>query len=111
MSSRREFRPRPGSMARALGVQNRSSWQVTNEIAFRPARVSQVHANPQDIMLSISPLLLFLEYHNSHQRLGSHGTTAALQGFAFVTATNGVSKCRFVSMRVCRVCHCRILQQ
>ena len=34
-------------------------------------------------------LLLFLRYHSSPQGLRSHGTTAALQAFPFVTATNG----------------------
>ena len=32
---------------------------------------------------------------------GSHGTTAALQAFPFVTATNGASAFGFVSLRVC----------
>ena len=37
--------------------------------------------------------LLFLKYHSSRQRLSSHGTTAARQGFPVVTATSGASAC------------------
>ena len=33
-------------------------------------------------------LLLCLKYNSSRQRLGCRGTTAALQAFSFVTATN-----------------------
>ena len=47
-------------------------------------------------------LLLFLKNHSSCQRLGSHGTIAALQAFSFVTATNGVGS------RAC-VCACVIV--
>ena len=46
-------------------------------------------------------LLLSFKCHSSRQRLGCHGTTAALQAFPFVTATNGASSCGFVSVRAC----------
>ena len=46
-------------------------------------------------------LLLFTEYRSSPQKLGSHGTTAALQAFLFVTATNGASECVCVRERAC----------
>ena len=52
------------------------------------------------IFSCVSPLL-FLKYQSSRQSLGSHGTTAALQAFPVVTATNGASACVFVSVRVC----------
>ena len=45
-------------------------------------------------------LLLFWKCHSSRQRPGSYGTTAALQAFPFVIATNGVAACGFVSVRV-----------
>ena len=75
-------------------------------IAFRPARANQARANPKNVskFFIFSPLMLFLKYHNSCERLGNQGTTAAaLQAFPFVTATNGASKCGF--MRVC-ACAC-----
>ena len=37
----------------------------------------------------LTSLLLFVKYHNRGQRLGSHGTRAALHAFPFFTATNG----------------------
>ena len=45
----------------------------------------------------------------SRPSVGSHGTTAALEAFSFVTATKGGSVC-CLCVRVC-VCHHRILQQ
>ena len=46
-------------------------------------------------------LLLFLKHHSSCQRLGSHGTSAALQVFPVVTVTTCASSCGFESVRVC----------
>ena len=70
-------------------------------IAFQPARANQANANPKNDTkkknVSIS-LMLYLKYHSSCQRLGSQGTTAALQ--ASVTATNGASAFGFVSVHV-----------
>ena len=79
---------------------------INRGIAFRPARAIQAHANPQEVFFFLVhlfqlSLLLFLKYQISRQRLGSHGTTAALQAFAFVTATNGAFACGFVRVRVC----------
>ena len=80
-------------------------------IAFRLARANQAHANPKNVIVFIfTSLLLLWKYQSSCQRLGSHGTTAALQAFPFVTTMNGASACGFVSVRVC-ACHCRILQR
>ena len=80
-------------------------------VALRPARANQAHTNPETSFLIFHlSLLLFLKYHSSRPRLGSHGTAAARQAIPFVTATNGASAYGFVSMRVC-ACHCRILQQ
>ena len=42
----------------------------------------------------------FCKYHSSRQRLGSHGATATLQAFSFVTATNDASACGFVGIGV-----------
>ena len=77
----------------ALSVQSREIWQV---IAGRPS--AQLEPSNPTVKLPIfSPyccLLLFLKYRSSPQKLGSsHGTTAALQTFPFVTATNGAAGC------------------
>ena len=88
-------------------------------IAFRSARPNQAHANPKKVISLVFSrfrsffhlsLLLFLNYHISSERLGSHDTTAALQAFHFVTDTNGAFACGFVSVRVCE-CHRQILQR
>ena len=83
---------RPGSVARSLGVQSYEIWQEnTGSLSdqLEPTRPTQ---NPQmgffPLIFHLS-LLLFLKCHSSRQRLGSHGTTAALQAFPFVIATNG----------------------
>ena len=47
------------------------------------------------------PVLLLLKYRSSCVKLGSHGATAVIQCFPFVTATNGASACGLVSVRVC----------
>ena len=46
-------------------------------------------------------VLLLLKHRRSRQRLGSHGTTAALRAFAFVIATIGASESRFAIVRAC----------
>ena len=97
---------RPSSAARALDGRSPLSLASNHGIAFRPARANQARANPKNVskFFIFSPLMLFLKYHNSCERLGNQGTTAAaLQAFPFVTATNGASKCGF--MRVC-ACAC-----
>ena len=71
-------------------------------IAFRRARANQAHGIPQ-MCVCVSPLLLFLKYHSNRQRVGSDGTTTALQAFPLVTATKSASACGFVSVRV-RAC-------
>ena len=93
----------PGSMARALGVQSCEIWQITtgslsDQLLMEPTGPMQT---PKTYCSFFTSLLLFLKYHSSHQRLGSRGTTAALQAFPVVTATNGASACGFVRMRVC----------
>ena len=81
----------------------RAPWHVlwTFEVArawtFSRGRFSpsQSHAGPwkpQTIrnVCMFSPLvLLFRKYHSSPQRLCSHGASAALEAFSFLTATNG----------------------
>ena len=64
---------------------------------LEPTRPMQ--PTPPKIVFHLSAAVL--KYHSSCQRLGSHGTTAALQAFPFVTATIGASACGFVSVRVC----------
>ena len=49
----------------------------------------------------------FYKYHSSRHRLGSRGTTATLQVFPAMTATNGVSACGFRE-HAC-VCMCVIV--
>ena len=44
--SRRKFKPRPCSVARALGVQSRSSWQVIMGFAFRRVTANQAYGKP-----------------------------------------------------------------
>ena len=72
-------------------------------IAFRPATANQAPCNPPKCHFSHFLLLsaAVLKCHSSRQRIGSHGTTAALQTFPCMTATNGASACGFVSVRVC----------
>ena len=59
---------------------------------WKPPNLSHFHF--------FTSLLLFLKHRSSYQRLGSYRTTAALQVFPFVTATNGASACVCVSVRV-----------
>ena len=103
----------PGGLQGECSGRSKSRNLASNRwIALRPARANQAHANSQNVIFFSFFhvfLWLFLKYHSSCQRLGSHGTTAALQAFVpFVTATNGASAYTFVSTRVC---HSRILQQ
>ena len=74
------------------------------------AGANQPHANPHYFLFMVHLSAAVSNYHSSCQRRGSHGTTAALQDFPFVTATNGSSTCGFMSVRMF-VCHCRTLQQ
>lgn len=98
--------PRPGSVARALGIESRACWLVFK--ALHPAPLSQGDPwKPRKYFYFLfftiysflfSALLLFLKHHSSAQRLGSHeATPAALQASAspVVTAWFGV----FVSVR------------
>ena len=105
----------PAGLRDACSGRSKSPNPASNHgIAFRPARANQAHANPKNVISSFFTSLCccYSKSHSSRQRLGSHGTAAALQSFAFVTATNGASACGFVRVRVCaRVCHCRIQQQ
>ena len=66
-------------------------------IAFRPARANQAHENPKN-KAQFAPHVIF-----SFFVLGCccYGTTAALQDFFFMTATNDASACGLVSMRAC----------
>ena len=77
-------------------------------IDLRPAKANQAYAKPRYHFLSFfhPSMLLFSKYHSSCQRLGSRSTRAALQAYPFVTATNSVSACEFVTERA-RACHCR----
>ena len=94
---------RPASVPRALGVQSREIWQVTTgslSDQLEPTRPMQPPKMSFFASFHLS-LLLLLKPHSSRQRLGSHGTTAALQAFPFVTATSGASACGSVNVRVC----------
>ena len=112
----REFGPRPGSVASALGIQRQVSWQVMSR-SIRRARANHAHGNPQKVVLVF--VLRYAAISGVPQqpsRPGSHGTTAALQAFPFVTATNGVSACVCMSVRAwaclsVRACHPKILHQ
>ena len=105
---------RPGSVARALGVQSRELWQVTTGSLSDQLEPTRRMQTPTHFVLFLfyslfTSLLLFLNYHSSRERLGSHGTTAELHAFPFVTATNGAYACGFVNVRVVCAFHCRIL--
>ena len=112
----RKCRPRPGSVARALGAQSREMWQVITGSLSAELEPTRRRGTPQIVTFSSHfsffhlSLLVFPKYHNSRIRLGSHDTTAALQAFHFVTDTNGAFACGFVSVRVCE-CHRQILQR
>ena len=95
--------PRPGSVARALGVQTRAnSQEIMGSLSAEPER--------RKTFFLVSCLLLL--YHtcitpsfklSSSLLCGSHGATAvAHQALPFVTATDGASECaceRHVSYR------------
>ena len=87
------------------GVQSREIWQVTSGSLPDPldqTRRMQTSTMSPFFSFFFSPLCFCcFKYHGSRQRLGSRGTTAALQAFPVVTATNGASACGFVRMRVC----------
>ena len=96
---RRRCGSRPGSVARALGVQRREIWQaITGSLSTSPSLAGQL--NPHN--LGFFPLALLL-YHvcitpshklSSSLLCASHGTTAvAHQALPFVTATDGASLC------------------
>ena len=95
-------------MAHALGIQSCEIWQVTTgplSDESQPTRPIETPIICIYFVFHLS-LLLFLKDHSSRQWLGSHGTTAALYAFPFVTATlgtatNGPSACVFVSVCVC----------
>ena len=98
--------PRPGSVARALGVQSCASWLCfTGLLSATPRRRAAAdHGNP-----SFSAILLWCcSITPSHQLpssvlCGSDGTTAVVhQAFLFVTATGGASMCVRVSHNSCR---------
>ena len=77
-------------------------------IAFRPARANQAYANPKN-KTQLPPHVIFPLYRSPPHVTFSffvsgcccYGTTAALQAFPFMTATNGASACELVSMRTC----------
>ena len=105
---RRKFGARPGSVARALGCQSRTSWQSNHGFACLPARANQAHRNPKnDIFCSLFhlSLLLFLKYQSRRQRLGSHRTTTAVHYFSICGSHE---RCFCVSVRD-RVCACVIV--
>ena len=90
-------------MVHGLGVLSREIWQeivglLPDQLVepTRPMQTAKCHV----FFFLFSPLLLILKYDSSCQRLGSHGTTAAIQAFPFVTATNGASAGGFDSVRV-----------
>ena len=96
---------RPSSVARALGVQSSEIWQVTTGSLSGQLAPTKPVQTPKMACFVFSFFTSFaavfdMKKHSNQQRLGSHGTTAALQAFPFVTATNGASACGFVSVRV-----------
>ena len=104
VSTRRKFGPRLDSVARALGVQSRASWQViTGSLSAEP-QPRRTMETPQ-----FKKINLQLLYHvciapslklSNSLLYGSHGQTAvAYQALPFVTATDGASVC------TCACCH------
>ena len=101
--TRRKFEPRPGSVARALGVPSPAIWQVVAgslSAELEPTRPMDI-PKLSSLFTFFTSLLLFLKCHSSRQRLGRYGTTAALQAFPSVTAPNGASGCVCERARVC----------
>ena len=85
---------RPSSVARALGVQSSEIWQVTTGSLSGQLAPTKPVQTPKMACFVFSFFTSFaavfdMKKHSNQQRLGSHGTTAALQAFPFVTATNG----------------------
>ena len=97
--TRSKFKPRPGSVARALGVQSRAIWQmVTGRVPL-----SQSHAGRWKTQFSFSCILAPLLY--SHAATVQH----SLQAFPVFTATDTtyayVETTYACALRV-RVCVC-----
>ena len=102
---------RPGSVARALGVQSREIWQVTTGSLYDQLEPTRPVQTPITSFSSFfTSLLLILKYYNTAAVKGYaarvqqpcfHGTTATRQAFPFKTAANGAFACGFVSVLVC----------
>ena len=76
---------------------------------FRPARAKHAHGKPRAVVVQYFGhccLVVFPKYRSSPKKLGSHVTTAALQVFSSVTATNGAAAAVCLSVLV-RVYHTR----
>ena len=102
--SRREFGPRRSSVARALGVQSRSSWHViTGSLSDEPQPTRPLENHTKyTTLVKFSHVVLC----NSPHLGGSHVTTAAslFKLFPFVAATSHV----FFWVECVRVCVCAI---
>ena len=105
----------------ASGYTTAQVWVAARLRGARPGRfksrdLASHHGRPMEspktpfVFQFFTSLLLFLKHYSSCPRLGSHGTTTALEAFPFVMATKCGSACVFVSACV-RMCHHRILQQ
>ena len=101
------------SVARALGLQRREKKKklagnhgiASHQLGpIRPMLTPKTSLPPPFAPFPPLSLVLFWKY----QRLGSHGTTAELQAFPFVTVANGASVCGFVSVRVCACVRARV---
>ena len=103
---------RPGSVARVLGVHSRQIWQVTTGSLCEQLEPTRLMQTPEmaSLFSSLCPLL-FLKYHSSRQRLGRHGTTAALQDFSLRDSHERRCCVRDPELACVRMCRCRILQQ
>ena len=92
-------------MTRALGVQRREIWQVTTGSLSDQLEPTRPMHTPKTLFLDVLPLsaAVFKYHSSSRQRLGSHGTTAALQAFHLLCDSHErcFSACGFVSVREC----------
>ena len=94
--TRRKFRARPGSVARALGVRSHASWQeITGSLSAEPEPCRTTETPYSALLLLLYQVCITPSRKLSRSLLwGSHGTTAvAHQALPYVTAKDSASVC------------------
>ena len=98
-----KFGARPGTVALALGVQSHASWQViAGSFSAEPEPTRPMEA-PQHVILFCFALCCCCCFWSTTEAFKAWQPryNSRPSSFSSVTATNGVSACLCVSMRVC----------